>query len=116
MAAALHDQQSGTRCTSPSASARPPLIAAQRHYAASSHSILLNSSLERSQAANVEDCFRRLHTVLLEAAELGVRGDTSEATRDRVRHHKAVANARAKSFKKMRAATKKSRSSGMRDM
>jgi len=83
-----------------------------RHYAASTHSILLNSSLERSQAANVEDCYRRLHAVLVDAAERGVRGQTSDATRERMRRHKSVAAAKSKRFKQMRSATKRSRSSG----
>lgn len=54
--------------------------------------------------------------MLVDAAERGVRGGTSDVTRERVRRHKAIADAKAKKFKQMRAATKRSRSGGFGDL
>ena len=77
------------------------------YYVASDHSILVTSMRNRTQEANVQDALEKLHAHLLELAQEGIVGETSQQQRDRVRRLQE-ADARKKKQNKMKRADVKS--------
>ncbi|KAH7918340.1 hypothetical protein BV22DRAFT_1076299 [Leucogyrophana mollusca] len=81
------------------------------HYVKSSHSLLITSSVSRSQALNVDDGLSKLHTLVMEAAAKFIKNSPSAEQRKRVSNLQKADDIRRRSQKQKRSAVKKSRSS-----
>lgn len=79
------------------------------YYVASDHSILVTSMRHRTQEANVEDALQKLHAHLLELAQEGMVGETSDDQRERVRRLQNAEARRKKQNKIKRADVKSGR-------
>lgn len=77
------------------------------YYVASDHSLLITSMRHRTQEANVQDALEKMHAHLLELAQDGLVGETSQQQRDRVRRLQQ-ADARRKKHTKIKRADVKS--------
>lgn len=62
-----------------------PEIRGSRFLAAKSDAIVIQSDDSRKQADNVQDCFRKLHHLIIDAAKNVIPGETSQATKQRVK-------------------------------
>ncbi|KAI0649167.1 hypothetical protein C8Q79DRAFT_495535 [Trametes meyenii] len=81
-------------------------------YVSSSQSILLTSTVHRSQAQNVQDCLVKLHTLVVSAASAGLVNEPSEEQKARVRSLEKAEKARRRLDKDKRAQVKRGRSGG----
>ncbi|KAI1797185.1 RF-1 domain-containing protein [Ganoderma leucocontextum] len=79
-------------------------------YASSSQSILLTSTVFRSQAQNVQDCLAKLHALVVSAASAGLINEPSKEQRERVRQLEKSEKARRRLEKDKRTDVKRSRS------
>lgn len=79
------------------------------YYVASDHSIMVTSMRNRTQEANVQDALEKLHAHLLELAQEGLVGETSQQQRDRVRRLQEAEARRKKQNKIKRADVKSGR-------
>ncbi|KAJ9474221.1 putative uncharacterized protein [Pseudozyma hubeiensis] len=77
------------------------------YYVASDHSLLITSMRHRTQEANVQDALEKMQAHLLELAQDGLVGETSQQQRDRVRRLQD-ADARRKKQNKIKRADVKS--------
>ncbi|SPO29436.1 uncharacterized protein UTRI_04835_B [Ustilago trichophora] len=77
------------------------------YYVASDHSLLVTSMRHRTQEANVQEALEKMHAHLLELAQEGIIGETSQQQRDRVRRLQE-AEARRKKHNKIKRADVKS--------
>ncbi|KAF9532659.1 RF-1 domain-containing protein [Crepidotus variabilis] len=84
------------------------------HYVASSHSLLITSSVHRSQSQNIEECLKKLHSVILQAASDDIQKTASKEQQEKVDRLKKADNARRKTEKMNRSATKQHRKSNGR--
>ncbi|KAF8485732.1 hypothetical protein DFH94DRAFT_152833 [Russula ochroleuca] len=75
----------------------------------STHSILLTSTVHRSQAQNVDDCLSKLHALICSAASQQIKNDPSEEQRERVRELGRRADAQRRLQKDKRSQTKRQR-------
>jgi peptidyl-tRNA hydrolase ICT1 len=99
----------------------------QPQYTANSHSILITSTVHRSQSQNVDDCLSKvspipmlpppqladtyqLRDLVVYAAEKPLVSETSEEQKERVRGLQRAENARRKTAKTKHSAKKSSRS------
>ena len=60
-------------------------VKASKYYASRSDSIVIQSDGSRKQADNIEDCFKRLHQLIVHIGEVAVKGETSSQQVDKVR-------------------------------
>ncbi|KAI0671671.1 hypothetical protein C8Q78DRAFT_1069288 [Trametes maxima] len=81
-------------------------------YVSSSQSILLTSTVYRSQAQNVQDCLAKLHALVVSAASAGLVNEPTEEQRARVRALEKSEKARRRLDKDKRAQIKRGRSGG----
>ncbi|KAI0315125.1 RF-1 domain-containing protein [Amylostereum chailletii] len=81
------------------------------HYVSSSQTILVTSTVHRSQARNVDDCLAKLHALILSSASKDITNEPSEEQRRRVKRFEALDKARRKKEKDRRSEVKRSRSS-----
>lgn len=79
-------------------------------YVSSSETLLVTSTVHRSQAQNVEDCLAKLHALVLSASAGALVAETSETQKARVRRFEAAERAQRKQFKDKRSEIKRSRS------
>ncbi|KAH9973403.1 RF-1 domain-containing protein, partial [Russula compacta] len=79
------------------------------HFVKSTYSVLLTSSLHRSQAQNVDDCLSKLHALICSAASQPIQNEPSEQQRERVRELERKANAQRRLQKDKRSQTKRQR-------
>ncbi|KAI0710174.1 hypothetical protein C8Q76DRAFT_859098 [Earliella scabrosa] len=84
-------------------------------YVSSSQSILLTSTVYRSQAQNVDDCLAKLHSLIVSAASAGLVNEPSAEQQERVRKLAQAEKARRRADKDKRKELKRSRSRGGRD-
>ncbi|KAF9046860.1 hypothetical protein BDZ89DRAFT_1099326 [Hymenopellis radicata] len=87
-----------------------PTLKKSSFYVSSSKSLMITSTVYRSQSQNVDDCLQKLHNLVLTAASDSVRNETSEETKRRVVAHEKAAKERRMKEKMYRSATKQSRS------
>ncbi|CAA7261425.1 unnamed protein product [Cyclocybe aegerita] len=87
-----------------------PALIQNPHYVASSHSILITSTVHRSQSQNVEDCLDKLHTIVLEAASSLVKNPTSLEQKKKVQDLMKADKVRWKEEKMKRSSIKQARS------
>ncbi|KAF5378962.1 hypothetical protein D9757_009122 [Collybiopsis confluens] len=88
--------------------ARPDL-AASPQYVVSTKSLLIKSTVYRSQAQNIEDCLTKLHNLVLSAASAPVKNETPEKTKKRVEGHQKAQQERNKKAKIHRSSVKQFR-------
>ncbi|KAI8980135.1 RF-1 domain-containing protein [Trametes punicea] len=81
-------------------------------YVSSSQSILLTSTVHRSQAQNVQECLAKLHSLVVSAASAGLVNEPSEEQRERVRSLERAEKARRRLEKDKRKQIKRGRSGG----
>ncbi|KII92220.1 hypothetical protein PLICRDRAFT_50637 [Plicaturopsis crispa FD-325 SS-3] len=79
-------------------------------YASSSQSILITSTVHRSQSQNVDDCLSKLHALILTSASASVKNEPTAQQKERVRGLEKADNARRRAQKDKRSQIKKSRS------
>ncbi|TFK94056.1 hypothetical protein K466DRAFT_22027 [Polyporus arcularius HHB13444] len=84
-------------------------------YASSSQTILLTSTVHRSQAQNVQDCLAKLHSLIVSAASAGLVNEPSEAQQERVRQLARAEKARRRLDKDKRKDVKRGRGGGRGD-
>ncbi|THH21640.1 hypothetical protein EUX98_g8313 [Antrodiella citrinella] len=81
-------------------------------YVSSSESILITSSVHRSQPENVQECLSKLHALILSAAESCLVNEPSKEQRQRVERLQRAEKARRRQDKDRRSAVKKGRKGG----
>ncbi|KAF9072564.1 RF-1 domain-containing protein [Rhodocollybia butyracea] len=81
-------------------------------YVSSTKSLLVTSTVFRSQSQNIDDCLAKLHALVLSAASAPIKNETSEETKKRVEGHQKAEKERNKMAKAFRSAVKKSRGKG----
>ncbi|KAK7037773.1 hypothetical protein VNI00_010734 [Paramarasmius palmivorus] len=86
-----------------------PEITKSPQYAPSSKSILITSTLYRSQAQNIEDCLSKLHSLVLAASVANLKNETPEEKRKHVADLQRSANERRIKGKVHRKGVKQSR-------
>lgn len=109
-----------TKCTTrfalPSPTLIPPyILPALRscpHYVASPPSVLLSSSVHRTQPQNLADCLRKLKLVLLDAAKRDLVGETSAEQKKKVQELAKKEKRRTEGQKKERKDVKSGRRTG----
>ncbi|GAA5841483.1 hypothetical protein JCM5353_003403 [Sporobolomyces roseus] len=79
-----------------------PHLRSSPYYSSSPPSLLLSSSTTRSQSSNLEECFKKLKGVVLEAAEKDLVGETSDQQKERVKGLVLKEKAKLVKVKKMR--------------
>ncbi|KAI0295891.1 hypothetical protein B0F90DRAFT_1637160 [Multifurca ochricompacta] len=79
------------------------------YFVKSTRSILLTSTLHRSQAQNVDDCLWKLHTLICSAASRPFQTEPSKEQRERVRGLERMANTERRLQKDKRSQTKQLR-------
>jgi len=84
------------------------------YFVASTNSLLVTSSVHRSQAQNVEESLRKLHQCVLSASSVAIKNDPSAEQVKKVEGLKRAENARRRADKDKRSQVKKSRTAGSR--
>ncbi|KIM39231.1 hypothetical protein M413DRAFT_75007 [Hebeloma cylindrosporum] len=87
-----------------------PILQRTPHYVSSTHSILLTSTVHRSQAQNIDECLHKLHSLILSAASLPIKKGPSEQQKKKVEGLMKAAHARRKAEKMKRSSIKQGRS------
>ncbi|KAH9954350.1 hypothetical protein BC827DRAFT_1143974 [Russula dissimulans] len=85
------------------------------YFVKSTRSILLTSTLHRSQAQNVDDCLSKLHSLICSAVTRNIQNEPSEEQRERVRGLERKANAQRMLQKEKRSQTKRQRANSKLD-
>ncbi|KAJ3555344.1 hypothetical protein NM688_g2627 [Phlebia brevispora] len=78
-------------------------------YVSSSQSILITSTVYRSQAQNIQECLGKLHTLVLSASSSELINEPSEEQKQKVRKYEQAEKAHRRHEKDKRSATKRSR-------
>ncbi|KAH7106949.1 RF-1 domain-containing protein [Auriculariales sp. MPI-PUGE-AT-0066] len=83
----------------------------RRHptYSHATGSLIVSSEVTRSQSQNLDEGLRKLHAIILAAAQADIKNETSQETVDRVRGHARAQDARRRAEKEFRSATKSRR-------
>ncbi|KAG7451047.1 uncharacterized protein BT62DRAFT_1000277 [Guyanagaster necrorhizus] len=89
-----------------------PGLKKSAHYVSSTKSIMITSTVYRSQSQNVEDCLEKLHNVVLTTASALIKNETSEEKKKHIANLERAAKERRRKEKSYRSETKKRRSSG----
>ncbi|KAJ4489830.1 RF-1 domain-containing protein [Lentinula lateritia] len=79
-------------------------------YVSSTKSLLVTSTIYRSQSQNIDDCLAKLHALVLSAASASIKNETSEETKKRVEGHQKAQKERYRKEKAQRSAVKQHRS------
>lgn len=85
------------------------------YFVRSTRSILLTSTVHRSQAQNIDDCLSKLHTLIISASSRPIHNEPSEEQRKRVKALERKADAQRRIEKDKRSQTKKHRGSAKFD-
>ncbi|KAK4047999.1 hypothetical protein OIV83_005033 [Microbotryomycetes sp. JL201] len=78
----------------------------------SGSNVLVSSSAFRTQPENLRDCFAKLKSLIIDAAQQGLVGETSVAQKQRVKHLAQAEKQRVKAQKKQRKDVKGGRRAG----
>ncbi|KAF9007441.1 RF-1 domain-containing protein [Cyathus striatus] len=85
------------------------------HYVASTHSILITSTVYRSQSQNVEDCLSKLHSLISTVASSQIKNEPSAEQVKKVEGLMKAQKARNKIDKLHRSSVKKGRGNNIKD-
>lgn len=88
----------------------PRPLPLQPYYAPTSNTLVITGSAQRTQTANLDECFTKLHSHLLGLALPLTPADTTQETRDRVKGHEERFKAKVKQDKMRRKDVKAGRS------
>jgi len=80
------------------------------YYVASTHSILINSSVHRSQSQNIDECLLKLHTLILASTLNRIKSAPSERQKKKVEDLVKAEKARRRTEKIRRSSVKQARS------
>ncbi|EJD51970.1 hypothetical protein AURDEDRAFT_82908 [Auricularia subglabra TFB-10046 SS5] len=80
-------------------------------YSASSGSLLVSSDVTRSQSQNVDEALRKLHEIILAAAQQDVKNETPQEVTDRVKGYARAQDFRRRTSKDYRSSVKRARKS-----
>lgn len=69
-----------------------PDIEASRYYAENSKSLVIQGHGSRDRTANVQECHRKLHALIIAAGRTSVRGETSPAQAEKVKNLSVFSN------------------------
>jgi peptidyl-tRNA hydrolase ICT1 len=89
-----------------------PALKNDSHYVASTHSILVTSTVHRSQDQNIEECLKKLHTIIAAAAASCIQRGPSAAQKKKVEALAKADKARRKADKIARSSVKQGRRGG----
>ncbi|CAL1716143.1 unnamed protein product [Somion occarium] len=81
-------------------------------YASSSQSLLITSTVHRSQAENIQECLSKLHALIMSAATANLVNEPSEEQKKRVQGLQKAEAQHRRMEKERRSATKRSRAKG----
>jgi len=87
-----------------------PGLVANPHYAPSTHSLIVQSTVYRSQSQNVDDCLSKLHDAILKATGAPIKNEPSEEQKRRVAAFERADKTRRRVEKSYRSSVKKGRS------
>ncbi|KAF9558823.1 hypothetical protein CPC08DRAFT_638447 [Agrocybe pediades] len=87
-----------------------PALVKTPHYVASTHSVLMTSTVHRSQSQNIEECLAKLHGLILSAASSAIKKGPSEEQKKKVEGLAKAEKARRKMDKIKRSSVKQGRS------
>jgi len=87
-----------------------PGVLENPHYVASTHSILITSTVHRSQSQNIDECLQKLHLLILTAASRYIKSAPSDSQKKKVEGLVKVEKMRRKTEKMRRSSVKKARS------
>ena len=62
-----------------------PQIEGSRYYAANSQSLIIQGESSRNRNENVEECYKKLHDLIIAAGRATVRGETSQGQKEKVK-------------------------------
>lgn len=62
-----------------------PEIEGSRYFAGNSKSLVIQGDSSRSRTDNMQECYRKLHNLILEAGKSTIRGETSQTQVERVK-------------------------------
>ncbi|KAF8963173.1 RF-1 domain-containing protein [Flammula alnicola] len=79
------------------------------HYVAATHSMLVTSTVHRSQAQNIEECLGKLHSMILSAASSPIKKEPSAEQKKKVEGLMKADKARRKTDKIHRSSVKQGR-------
>ncbi|KAG2132952.1 hypothetical protein DEU56DRAFT_811412 [Suillus clintonianus] len=80
------------------------------YYVKTSHSLLVSSTVSRSQARNIDDSLSKMHTIVMDAAKNFITSEPSAKQRQRVANLEKAHDSRRRLEKNKRSAVKKMRS------
>lgn len=60
-------------------------VLASRYYARNSDTLVIQCDESRTQSENIKECYGKLHAMVVAASRKSVRGETSQAQREKVR-------------------------------
>jgi len=87
-----------------------PDVVKNPHYVASTHSILITSTVHRSQSQNIDECLQKLHSLILTAASRYIKSAPSDGQKKKVEGFVKAEKARRKIEKTRRSSIKQARS------
>lgn len=87
-----------------------PDLVKNPHYVASTHSILITSTVYRSQSQNIDECLQKLHSLILAAATRYIKSAPSRDQKKKVEGLVKAEKARRKADKIRRSSIKQGRS------
>ncbi len=61
-------------------------IEASRYYAGNSKSLVIQGDGSRDRTKNVQECYKKLHALIIAAGRSSVRGETSQAQVEKVKN------------------------------
>ncbi|KJA20543.1 hypothetical protein HYPSUDRAFT_142114 [Hypholoma sublateritium FD-334 SS-4] len=93
-----------------------PNLAKDTHYVASTHSILVTSTVHRSQLQNINECLEKLHALILSAASKSIKHGPTAEQKKKVQELMKVERERRKMDKIHRSSIKHARSSNKRGL
>ena len=63
-----------------------PDIEASRYYAVNSKSLVIHEDGSRDRTYNVQECYKKLHALIIDSGRSSVRGETSAAQVEKVKN------------------------------
>lgn len=62
-----------------------PKLEGSRYYAANTKSLVIQADANRNRNDNAQECYKKLHTMIVDAARATIRGETSPAQVEKVK-------------------------------
>ena len=63
-----------------------PKIEASRYYAGNSKSLVIAADNNRDRSDNIQECYKRLHGLIMDAGKNTIKGKTSQAQSEKVKN------------------------------